>query len=119
MGDAAHATTPFMGSGAAMAFEDAAMLSALLGATKSKNGVSRAFQVFDETRRPRCQRIIDASKESGLMMSGESEAGLDPKRLAEALGPRWGFIVAYSIKESMDEAVKMLDVKRAAVAQQD
>lgn len=68
MGDAAHASTPWQGSGAAMAIEDSAVLGALLGNVKSSEEISLALQVYDQVRRPRCQRTIDSSKITGKLM---------------------------------------------------
>lgn len=66
MGDAAHAATPWQASGGGQAFEDAMILGALLGCVRSSDQLSTAFEIFDEVRRPRTQRILDSSRESGI-----------------------------------------------------
>lgn len=109
MGDAAHATTPFMGSGAAMAFEDAAVLSTLLLKVTSHDDIAHAFRAFDTQRRPRCQRIITDSRETGLIVCGRGEPGLNPKELAETMGPRWDFIVGFDIKAHLRETLDLFD----------
>lgn len=58
IGDAAHPTLPFMAQGAAMAIEDAWILAALLDAAPDQ---AAALKRFEESRRPRVARIVDAS----------------------------------------------------------
>jgi salicylate hydroxylase/6-hydroxynicotinate 3-monooxygenase len=50
LGDACHPMTPYMAQGAASALEDAAVLSRCLEAV---DDVARAFQLYEETRKPR------------------------------------------------------------------
>jgi 2-polyprenyl-6-methoxyphenol hydroxylase-like FAD-dependent oxidoreductase len=54
VGDAAHATTPNMAQGAAMAVEDALVLADVLRATPS---VSEALQEYERRRRPRVEWV--------------------------------------------------------------
>ena len=62
IGDAAHASTPFMGQGGAMAVEDAVVLAEMLSA----NGVSGAtLRAFGERRFPVCRFVQDASRRVG------------------------------------------------------
>ncbi|KAF2756619.1 FAD/NAD(P)-binding domain-containing protein [Pseudovirgaria hyperparasitica] len=57
VGDAAHAMKPFLGSGAAMGFEDASLLSNLLGYSSSVVEVRRALALFERERRPRTRFV--------------------------------------------------------------
>jgi salicylate hydroxylase len=66
MGDAAHASTPNQGAGAGMAFEDAYILSGLLGSMQTEDDVQNAFRAFDAVRRPRTQGVVTTSRDSGL-----------------------------------------------------
>ncbi len=50
LGDACHPMTPYMAQGAASALEDAAVLERCLEAV---DDVERAFQLYEETRKPR------------------------------------------------------------------
>lgn len=68
-GDAAHASTPHLGSGAAMAIEDAYILGNLIGEAKSAEQLESAFRAFDEVRRPRTQRLVAWSKRTGYVHS--------------------------------------------------
>ncbi|KAI0836789.1 FAD/NAD(P)-binding domain-containing protein [Hypoxylon sp. FL0890] len=56
IGDAAHATGPHAGNGAAQAIEDAAILTRVFAQVKAGNHINAALKAFDEIRRPRSQR---------------------------------------------------------------
>ena len=78
MGDAAHATTPWQGYGAAQAIENALILQSLFKSVSSTSNISEAFKAYDTIRRPRALMIIESSKEKGLMFTGQVElTGLD------------------------------------------
>jgi 2-polyprenyl-6-methoxyphenol hydroxylase-like FAD-dependent oxidoreductase len=62
IGDAAHASTPFMGQGGAMAVEDAVVLAGMLAA----DGISEhTLRAFGERRYPMCRFVQDASRKVG------------------------------------------------------
>jgi 2-polyprenyl-6-methoxyphenol hydroxylase-like FAD-dependent oxidoreductase len=65
LGDAAHATTPNMGQGAAMAIEDAAVLDQELSAGASD--VPAALARYERRRRPRVERIREQSWRFGRL----------------------------------------------------
>lgn len=93
MGDAAHATTPWQGAGAGQAFEDAMVLGALLGSASSVESIKLAFTAYDEVRRPRCQQVIESSKETGEIMCWQKrDVELNHRTLMAALENRWTFI---------------------------
>lgn len=109
VGDAAHATTPWQGAGAGQAFEDAMILGALLAEFDSAEDVGVAFEVYDAVRRPRCQRVIDSSRETGLLFCGRNdEVGLDPERLRTALAEKWVFLHGKDLVEYKAKAVEMM-----------
>lgn len=114
MGDAAHATTPWQGAGAGQAFEDAAVLGALLESTTSAEGIEAAFKAYDIVRRPRCQRVIDSSRGTGEIACGQNkDIGLDPDKLRNALATRWAFIFAMDLETHKQEALeKMRQIRR-------
>lgn len=62
IGDAAHATTPHMGQGAAQAVEDAVVISEELARNDS---VQAAFDAFMERRYERCKFIVESSLQLG------------------------------------------------------
>jgi 6-hydroxynicotinate 3-monooxygenase len=61
LGDACHPMTPYMAQGAAMAIEDAAVLSRCLDGVE-RDGVSDAFRRFEATRRERTTRVQETSR---------------------------------------------------------
>jgi salicylate hydroxylase/6-hydroxynicotinate 3-monooxygenase len=61
LGDACHPMTPYMAQGAAMAIEDAAVLSRCLAGVE-REGVAQAFRRFEATRKPRCTRVQLSSR---------------------------------------------------------
>jgi 6-hydroxynicotinate 3-monooxygenase len=56
LGDACHPMTPYMAQGAAMAFEDAAVLSRCLDGV-DRSGVVDAFRRFESMRKPRTSQV--------------------------------------------------------------
>jgi 6-hydroxynicotinate 3-monooxygenase len=61
LGDACHPMTPYMAQGAAMAIEDAAVLSRCLEGV-GPDGVANAFRRFEATRRERTARVQQTSR---------------------------------------------------------
>jgi salicylate hydroxylase/6-hydroxynicotinate 3-monooxygenase len=61
LGDACHPMTPYMAQGAAMAMEDAAVLSRCLDGV-ARDGVAQAFQRFEATRKERTTRVQRTSR---------------------------------------------------------
>jgi FAD-dependent urate hydroxylase len=61
VGDAAHATAPTLAQGAAMAFEDAAVLGEVL--RESPADVPAALATYEKRRRPRCAQVRDRTHE--------------------------------------------------------
>ena len=62
IGDSAHASTPFMGQGGAMAIEDAVVLARMLSAPGKLHDTLRQF---GERRMPMCRFVQDASRQVG------------------------------------------------------
>lgn len=115
MGDAAHAMTPWQGSGGTMAMEDAAVLGAVLGDVQSPAEIASALQAYDEVRRPRDQRIVDSSRGSGMYMCGQDEAaGADADGMRALLGNRWTFITQFDITNDIERSVARAKEIRAA-----
>lgn len=77
IGDAAHASTPFMGQGGAMAVEDAVVLARLLG---PGSDVDAAIGHFSEIRPPVCGFVQEVSRAVGV-----SGARSDPLEYASIL----------------------------------
>jgi 2-polyprenyl-6-methoxyphenol hydroxylase-like FAD-dependent oxidoreductase len=62
IGDAAHASTPHLAQGAAMAVEDAVLIAQLLGERPSWE---TAFEEFTARRFPRCELVMKAGLQMG------------------------------------------------------
>jgi 6-hydroxynicotinate 3-monooxygenase len=61
LGDACHPMTPYMAQGAAMAMEDAAVLSRCLDGV-AREGVASAFRRFEASRKERTTRVQQTSR---------------------------------------------------------
>lgn len=72
-GDAAHSTTPWQGSGGGMSIEDSFILSTLLDHARTPVEAVAALKAYDQVRRPRTQRIVESSRETGDMLIGVHE----------------------------------------------
>lgn len=109
IGDAAHATMPWQGSGGGMSIEDSLILSALLGRATTPTEALKALKIYDEVRRPRTQQIVESSKETGLVATGRGEeTGLELEKLRQKLLPRWDFIIDFDVEKHLADAVKMM-----------
>lgn len=81
VGDAAHATFPHAGNGAAQAIEDAAVLTGIFSSVTSSKQIRPALQAFDEIRRPRSQKVIEITRRFGRLYSQDPhEINLDDMR---------------------------------------
>jgi 6-hydroxynicotinate 3-monooxygenase len=66
LGDACHAMTPYMASGAAMAIEDAAVLARCL---VQSDDPAAAFALYAATRKPRVDKVQRISAENSFLRS--------------------------------------------------
>ena len=66
IGDAAHATSPFIGQGAAMAMEDAMVLAMCL---RDIPDLNKSFEKFEKLRKVRTEKIVKTSEQSGKFMT--------------------------------------------------
>lgn len=100
--------TPWQGNGAAQSIEDAMVLSYLLGRVASPSQIPAAMQGYDAVRRPRSQRVVQSSKGTGQILSGRSDAGLDPAKLRAALAGRWDFIFDADLAAEREAAYRIM-----------
>ncbi|KAI1412665.1 FAD/NAD(P)-binding domain-containing protein [Hypoxylon sp. FL1857] len=78
LGDAAHATGPHAGNGAAQAIEDAAILTQVFAHVEAESHIDAALKAFDEVRRPRSQRVVEITRQFGRLYSqGEEERDIE------------------------------------------
>jgi 2-polyprenyl-6-methoxyphenol hydroxylase-like FAD-dependent oxidoreductase len=85
LGDAAHAMTPDLGQGGAMALEDAAELTAVLAA--DPEDIPRALARYDAARRPRTQAIVRASARVARIAQLSHPVAATLRNLAARLTP--------------------------------
>jgi salicylate hydroxylase len=74
LGDACHAMVPFMAQGAAMALEDAVVLSRCLGAA-GRDSIADAFVSYQRTRMERTARIQEGSRRNDTWLRDKDNAG--------------------------------------------
>ncbi|KAI0197466.1 mannitol 1-phosphate dehydrogenase 2 [Astrocystis sublimbata] len=77
VGDAAHASTPHQGAGASMCIEDCYIIGELLGEAKSVEDLAKVFKIYDESRRPRTQKLVTTSHEAAQVYEFEFPGVLD------------------------------------------
>ncbi|MGH1522182.1 MAG: FAD-dependent monooxygenase, partial [Nitrosopumilus sp.] len=69
VGDAAHATSPYVGQGAAMALEDAIVLTMCI---RDVSNLTHAFAKFEELRKDRVEQIVKMSLQYGELMNASN-----------------------------------------------
>ncbi|KAF2229979.1 FAD/NAD(P)-binding domain-containing protein [Viridothelium virens] len=115
LGDAAHSSTPHLGAGSGMAFEDGYILSNLLGLyfeTTRRHGsldLERVFDAFDSVRRKRAQTLVKFSRDTGKMVQlRDKSVGDDEEGIARLLRNRYDWVWRYDLQESLTKAKAML-----------
>ncbi|CZR60119.1 uncharacterized protein PAC_10014 [Phialocephala subalpina] len=109
VGDAAHATMPFNGQGAAQSIEDAALLTALFAHVTELEWVERAFSVYDELRRPRTQKVAEISRKFGRMYAfAEEGVGDDLDKMRAILGAGAKYTNDVDLEKLNEEGVRRL-----------
>ncbi|KAG6623622.1 mannitol 1-phosphate dehydrogenase [Phytophthora cinnamomi] len=105
IGDAAHATTPNHGSGAAMAIEDAYVLSSLLADVHHASELRAAFQAFEKVRLYRTQKVVATSHEAGQLYDLELPGYEDDvEKIAENLQKRMRWIWEEDLEQEVADA---------------
>lgn len=79
LGDSAHATTPYLGQGAAQAIEDAIVLARELERAES---VEEALERYDDERRARTEAIVEGARQVAERVIGSDD---DAQRWRESL----------------------------------
>ncbi|KAF2658315.1 salicylate hydroxylase [Lophiostoma macrostomum CBS 122681] len=109
MGDAAHATTPWQGSGGGMSTEDSLILSTLLGRSITPRDAVAALKAYDQVRRPRTQQIVESSRITGDILTGTSEQLREYVDTPGKLLSRWDFILDIDMGKHRDEAIAIME----------
>ena len=74
LGDAAHPMLPFLAQGAVMALEDAVTLAACIN--KAGTSLESALEKYENARRPRAAKVIEASQRNGRIYHMRGAAAL-------------------------------------------
>ncbi|XXG95391.1 hypothetical protein Hte_001653 [Hypoxylon texense] len=107
VGDAAHATTPHQGSGAGMCIEDCYILGRLIAEAAKGQDLGRAFRAYDEVRRPRTQKLVETSREAGMLYEFELE-GDDLEAIERNFKARMSWIWGADLQQDLDRALSIL-----------
>ncbi|KAK8116204.1 FAD/NAD(P)-binding domain-containing protein [Apiospora sp. TS-2023a] len=123
LGDAAHASLPFAGNGAAQALEDAAVLHALFDSSASsstfsptdlhdeeKGVIGKMFEAYDAVRRPRSQAVVDLARRFGRVYA-YAEDGMheDPVRMKAFFAEMSAFTNQFDVRGQNEEAVRVFE----------
>nr|POE49511.1 6-methylsalicylic acid decarboxylase ata [Quercus suber] len=110
MGDAAHASMPFAGNGAAQALEDAAVLDALLSKVRSPDQVEAAFSAYDAVRRPRSQAVVDLARKFGRVYAyAEGDMHENPAGMKQFFGGAAAFTNNADLQKQNDDALGLFE----------
>jgi salicylate hydroxylase len=108
LGDAAHASTPHQGSGAGMCVEDAYVLSELLAEVDSAKDLVKAFEAYDAVRRPRSLKLVETSREAGMLWELEGSEGSDFDAYERDACSRMSWIWDHDLDVDLERARTML-----------
>jgi salicylate hydroxylase len=89
LGDAAHATLPYLASGAGMSLEDGHVLGLCLGRIRSKSTAEkkRALAVYERCRRERTERVVSrGNRQQYLYHVHDGPVQQDRDRMLRAFG---------------------------------
>ncbi|KAI0007726.1 FAD/NAD(P)-binding domain-containing protein [Xylariaceae sp. FL0662B] len=105
-GDAAHASLPFAGNGAAQALEDAAALDRLFARVRRPDQIPWSLLAFDRVRRPRSQAVVDIARRFGRVYA-YAEDGMheDPARMRRFFGDMAAFTNEFDVEAQNELAL--------------
>ncbi|OIW22841.1 FAD/NAD(P)-binding domain-containing protein [Coniochaeta ligniaria NRRL 30616] len=118
VGDAAHASLPFAGNGAAQALEDAAVLNHIFRemarmepfleelALTGEQRIVAVLAAYDSVRRPRSQAVVDLARKFGRIYAF-AEDGLhdDPQRMKEFFASAASFTNDVDVEQQNKDAI--------------
>jgi salicylate hydroxylase len=120
LGDACHATLPYLAQGAAQAIEDGAVLGHLLERIEHKYQIPDVLAIYETLRKPRATRVVQGSSHMGHkivhLSDGPKQKERDRQLLAFQDKPFEGyqnpwrdpvfqkFLFAYDAREEVEKA---------------
>lgn len=110
IGDAAHASTPYQGSGSSIGMEDAFVLAELLARATNSDQVRRAMIAYDVVRRPRGEKLVNTSLQANeVVQFNDPEIGQDVEKMRADIKTRWNWIWEHDLLADVDTAVDIMD----------
>ncbi|KAK8929420.1 hypothetical protein H634G_03821 [Metarhizium anisopliae BRIP 53293] len=110
LGDVAHASTPHQGAGAGQCFEDALILSHLLGQITDDQMIPAAMEVYDSICRPRAQEIVRTSNDTGLLYTmTHPQCADDVTKIVASARGRFQWIWTHDLQADLAKATEDLD----------
>lgn len=107
-GDAAHASMPFAGQGAAQALEDAAVLDHLFTKLDDTSQIEALLSAYDATRRPRSQTVVDIARKFGRVYAyAEGDMHQHPADMKKFFGQSAGFSNNADLDKQNDDAMQL------------
>ncbi|KAM7212152.1 hypothetical protein V8F06_012477 [Rhypophila decipiens] len=117
MGDAAHASLPFAGNGAAQALEDAAVLDHLFGRVTQVDQIQAALLAYETVRIKRSQEVGDMARRFGRVYAhcGDDDKKMpplvqDPKRLRRFFAEASAFTNDFDLVKQNQDAVEEFEL---------
>lgn len=112
LGDAAHASCPYLSTGAGIGYEDAAICAELLKTVirkdldvqQRKAAIGAALQIHSNVRRERSQYMVHSSLEAGKTLMGLRPT---PSACAEEFAVRNYEVWNYDIAKDVERALRL------------
>ena len=110
VGDAAHASLPFAGNGAAQALEDAAVLDHLFARVEDVSHIEAALAAFDAVRRPRSQKVVDIARTFGRVYAyAEGNLHEDPQGMRDFFAEAAAFTNEVDLNKQNRDALEIYE----------
>ena len=110
IGDAAHASMPFVGNGASQALEDAAVLDHLFSRLTSPSQIEALFSAYDATRRPRSQAVVDLARKFGRVYAyAEGDMHERPTEMKKFFAESAAFTNNADLEGQNEEAMRVFE----------
>lgn len=91
-----------------MAIEDALVMCNVMGLVHDSADIPRAFEAYDTVRRPRSQRLVDTSREHGMLYEMELPGVEDDEdKIRHELSYRMKWVWDIDLQAHVEEAKKL------------
>lgn len=101
-----------MGSGAAMAIEDAMLLGKLLREIEDPAQIADAFDIYSQVRLERTQRVVRASRKNGQLMCGASGLDITVMKREDADMGNMDWVYGFDLDAHVDSALALLKERK-------